>query len=302
VITFEDLARAAEAFQKAFGKEVAELEVGAVARAIREEVGRREEAIREVHTLLLTHRLPGAELLGEALAQLRGLMRGTEDGTVLAFNGCHAEIKEADRRANELAQALTDPRLHDLQRARGVLQRCWPFLEKEPDVSEGLREQAAKLDDLLKQETFFRQLPDIDQHARSLETAYGQRFQAAVTERAAAYTKALTELKGTPGWEEAAPAEQEHIAAPLASRIATEVEATIPIPQLRADTEACSARLQKAVAELATLLAGNRLVRLSVSGYFAGGIENEEQLDAALAGLRQECLKLLGMGKKILIQ
>ena len=35
--------------------------------------------------------------------------------------------------------------------------------------------------------------------------------------------------------------------------------------------------------------------------YFAGGIETEEQLDAALAGIREECERLIGAGKKIVL-
>jgi hypothetical protein len=299
---FGDLVKANEAFQSAFGKEIPELEPGAVVRTIREEVALHEESVRDIHTALLTHRLPGADVLADALEQMRALGRGTEANTIVAFNGCHAEVKEAVKRANELAQTLTEPRLHDLARARQALERCWPFLKDEADLDEGLRERAQKLADLLQQETFFRQFADIDQHARALESAYEQRFAAAVALRAEAYGKALAELKATPGWDEASPDQQERIAAPLASRCGTEVERGTPIPQLRADTDACPARLAKAVEDLARLLAGNRLVPLSLAGFFAGGIETEEQLDAALKGLREECLRHLGMGKKILVQ
>jgi hypothetical protein len=41
---------------------------------------------------------------------------------------------------------------------------------------------------------------------------------------------------------------------------------------------------------------------VSIGGYFSGGIETEEQLDAALAGVREECAKLIGAGKKVLVQ
>ena len=41
---------------------------------------------------------------------------------------------------------------------------------------------------------------------------------------------------------------------------------------------------------------------MSVGSYFAEGIETEEQLDAALNGLREKCAELIGEGKKILVQ
>jgi len=43
-------------------------------------------------------------------------------------------------------------------------------------------------------------------------------------------------------------------------------------------------------------------VRVAASGYFAGGIETEEQLDQALSGLKGQCLELIGAGKKALVQ
>ncbi len=39
---------------------------------------------------------------------------------------------------------------------------------------------------------------------------------------------------------------------------------------------------------------------LKVGGpYFGAGIETEEQLDAALTGLREACARLIGAGKKV---
>ena len=45
-----------------------------------------------------------------------------------------------------------------------------------------------------------------------------------------------------------------------------------------------------------------RVVSISVGSYFGGGIETEEQLDAALEGVREECARLIGAGKKIIVQ
>ena len=61
-------------------------------------------------------------------------------------------------------------------------------------------------------------------------------------------------------------------------------------------------RRNKAVEELLRLLDGNRVVKVSASSYFAGGVETEEQLDQALDGLKEQCLELIGAGKKVLIQ
>jgi hypothetical protein len=46
----------------------------------------------------------------------------------------------------------------------------------------------------------------------------------------------------------------------------------------------------------------NRVVKVSAAGYFAGWAETEEQLEQALGGLKEQCLELIGAGKKVLIQ
>lgn len=76
----------------------------------------------------------------------------------------------------------------------------------------------------------------------------------------------------------------------------------VPIPQLRADRDACDGRLRAAIAELRRIIDGERVVALSLGSYFAGGIETEEQLDAALDGVREECARLIGAGKKVIVQ
>ncbi|MFC1611275.1 hypothetical protein ACFL6C_09960, partial [Myxococcota bacterium] len=58
----------------------------------------------------------------------------------------------------------------------------------------------------------------------------------------------------------------------------------------------------KAVEEMLQLVDGNRVVSVSAGSYFSGGIENEEQLDQALGGLKEQCLELIGAGKKVLVQ
>jgi hypothetical protein len=50
------------------------------------------------------------------------------------------------------------------------------------------------------------------------------------------------------------------------------------------------------------VLEGERLVSVNIDTYFAGGIDTEEQLEAALAGIREECGRLIGAGKKVIVQ
>jgi hypothetical protein len=123
----------------------------------------------------------------------------------------------------------------------------------------------------------------------------------ALDARAGAYQKAFDALVASPGWTEISEEHQRRVGAPFERGRSSEAQG-IPIPQLRADRDACSSRLREAQAEVLRILDGERLVTVTLGSYFAGGIETEEQLDAALEGIREECAKLIGSGKKVLVQ
>lgn len=301
-IDFQEVVKAYEAFKAVFGKEVAELEQGAVARAIRDATARAEEDVREIHTLLTTHTLPGTHVLQAAIEQARVIRGGGEDNAVLTFNTCFEQLKEAIRRTAELKGKLTTPGIEDLKRARLAVRDFWPFLQAEADVEPGLADRATVLVDLLERETFFREIPAIDQNAREIAGEYQRRFEAAVVVRRTAYQAALEVLRAIPGWETLTSEQAGRVETPLAGPAGSAPGAQTPIPQIRAETEACSARLAKAIDDLMRLVDGNRIVHVRVSGYFAGGIDTVEQLDAALAGLREVCEKEIGSGKKVVIQ
>jgi hypothetical protein len=301
-LDFAKIVDASEYFKEVFGREISELEQGVVANAIREEIHRHDEELREVYTTLVQHNLPGADVLRIALDQMRSIRAGKEDHAILAFNAAYKELKEAIKRGAELTQVLTEPCLHDIGRARAALNVLWPFLRREPDLKDGDRDHAERLADLMEKETFFRELSAIDQHARALEAEHQRRHEEAAQARAAAYQDAAKKLRATPGWEQVGEDQQERVADPLISRATTDEAAHLSVPLLRADLAACPARLSKAVEEMLRLIDGNRVVQVAASSYFRGGIETEEQLDQALSGLREQCLGLIGAGKKVLVQ
>jgi hypothetical protein len=301
-LEFQHVVEAYEHFREVFGHDIPELEQGVVAKAIREEVSRHEEQLQEVHTTLVQHGLPGAEILRSALDQMRSIRTGKEDHVILTFNAAWSELKEAIKRGSELASALTSPRLQDLGRAREALGTRWSFLENEPDLDEEIRDHAARLGDLLQRETFFKEFAAIDQHARAITDEYDRRHAGAVAARVAAYEDAIARLHGTPGWAQLDADQQKRVEGPLVGRATAEKVDNISIPMLREQRDACPVLRAKAVEAMLKILDGARIERIVASSYFSGGIETEEQLDQALAGLRDECLSLIAAGKKVLVQ
>jgi hypothetical protein len=293
--------KASEAFRDTFGSEVRELNANAIVQELRREVASKEDTVASALSTLTANRLPGTTVLEGALGQMKAILRGSDDNAIATFNASHRGIKDAVKRAVEIEQTLSEPRLHDLERAHQAQASLWSFLRQEPDISEGLRAKATALDDFLARETFFKELPTIEQYTKAIELEFERRFEDALNARVAAYGEAFERLVKTPGWAEIDEDQQRRLAEPFERGRVRDTD-RVPIPQLRADCDACDGRLRSAIAELRRIIDGERVVTVSVGSYFAGGIETEEQLDAALDGVREECARLIGAGKKVIVQ
>ncbi|MGH2976168.1 MAG: BREX system P-loop protein BrxC, partial [Solirubrobacterales bacterium] len=300
-IEFAELVKASDAFRDTFGSDVGELNAGVIVAEVRKEIVQHEDTVVLANGQLTAHRLPGGGVLEGALGQMKAILRGSEDDTIATFNASHRSIKDAIKRAAELEQSLSEPRLRDLERARMALGKAWPFLREEANIAEDLSAKAATLEDLLARETFYKELPLIEQHAAAIETEYERRYDEAFSARIAAYTEAFDQLVQTPEWSSVEEDQQRTVAAPIRRGMAADKE-KVPIPQLRSDRDACEGRLRAAVAELRRLIDGERLATVILSSYFGGGVETEEQLDQVLDGIREECARLIGAGKKVIVQ
>jgi len=299
---YTDYLDANENFKEVFGREISELEESVVAATLCEELGNNEEQLRSMQTALVSHGLPGADVLGDGYDKMRAIAKARDCQAIKTFNASFKELKEAIKRAAELEAVLTEPALVDLDRAQTVLGSRWPFLDGEHDLDEGIRGYAAQLEDLMQRETFFRELPAIDQHSRDLEKEYGRRYELAVQDRAMVYGQALSTVRGHPAWTDLNDEQRERVSASLIDRTGTELEPQPDIPLLRAHSDACQSLLNKAIEEMMRMVDGNRVTTVNAGSYFSGGVESEEQLDAALEGLREECAAQIGAGKKVLVQ
>jgi Family of unknown function (DUF6079) len=300
-IEFAELVKASEAFRETFGSDVGELNAGVIVAELRKQVAQHEDTVASANGQLAAHRLPGGGVLEGALGQMKAILRGSEDDAIATFNASHRSIQDAIRRAAELDQSLSEPRLRDLERGRMAIGSAWPFLRQEANIGEDLSAKAAALEDLLARETFYKELPSIEQYASAIENEYELRYEEALSARIAAYTKACAQLVQTPGWSSVEENQQRKVAAPIQGGMAADKE-KVPIAQLRSDRDACDGRLRAAVAELHRLIDGERIATVSLSSYFGGGVETEEQLDAVLDGIREECARLIGAGKKVIVQ
>ncbi len=301
-IDFADVVKAGDHFTDTFGRSVKELSAGSVASELRTALSACQDDVQRAKDLLVSQRLPGTVVLDDVLAQMRVIERGTEEVAISEFNSSHQTLKEGIKRANELNTTLTTGVVRDLDQATRVLLTQWPFLDRETDLDASVRDAATSLADLLERATFFRELTDIGLVRKVLEIEHDKRFGAALAAKVEAYQGALEQLVDTPGWTELGEDAKQQIAGGLRRHADDNGDPRPSIEQLRADREACVARLQQAVHAIHQIVDGDRVATVDAKLFFRGGVEDVEQLEAALTGLREECERLIADGKKIVIQ
>lgn len=297
---YTELIKAAEGIKETFGSEARELTASAIVEDLRREIAKVEDSVASALQLLTIHKLPGGTMLENALGQMRAITREPENNAITSFNASYRSLKDAIKLAADIEHHLPEPRLHTLERARTALKASWPFLRDEADVPGELRDKASSLEDLLEKESFYKELPSIEQHVRDIEAEYEKRYQAALSARVDAYSKAFDRLVTTPGFAEIDEAQQLRLAAPFEKGKSRE-SVRLPIPQLRSERDACEGRLRNAIAELHRIIDGERVVTVNLASFFSGGLETEEQLESAIEGLREECARLIGAGKKVIV-
>ena len=223
---------------------------------------------------------------GARSTRCASIRTGTEDQAILTFNAATRSSRRRSSAAAELARRLTPPQLHDISRARRALGDALAV----PDARAGPQRRAcastpSSSRTCSQRETFFRELAgDRPAHA-ALEQEYERRRQDAVeAARARPTTRRSRRCTARRAGTSSTPSSRSRCRARSARARATDGADAISIPLLREQIDACPAVLGKAIEEMLRIVDGTRVVRVDVASYFAGGIETEEQLEAALDG------------------
>ena len=301
-VDFVHVVAASEHYLSTFGSAVKELALSPVVAEIREAIRHCQDDVDAARATLSSNRFPGVDLLDDTLADMKAILRGSEEDSLMAFNSTHERLKDGIRRAAEVTKALPHSAVGDVERAQRALMTQWPFLDTEPDLDQAVRDAAERLRELLDRETFFRELADIDAACDVIEAEHVRRFGEALDAKVAAYAEALAKLTGLPEWAAVSDDIKEQVAAPLHVHANDDGSTTPVIRQVRADCDACQARLDTAVNQIYEIVEGDRMASVSIEPFFRGGVSDLEQLEAAMHGLREECERLIAAGKKIFVK
>ena len=130
--------------------------------------------------------LPGADFIEAAISQMRGIRRGNEENAILSFNASHKNIKDAIKRGADLGKALTASALGDIAYACSAVTNML-VLSEEPNIDPDFVAKGKLLEDLLKRETFFRDLGSIAQAGTAINAEFKRRCNEALDTRVKTY-------------------------------------------------------------------------------------------------------------------
>ena len=313
------LAKAAQAYEEITGKDV-NIEEGDIAHAFQQVAAADREELRPLVARLQALGVPGVGALADHLAWVEGILQMAPDDCVRTLAGEGKAYLEGRRRARRLAELASEANLEALAAARRIVAEQWPVLQaRGPDPE--LESLASALRDLLDSEGALDQIDKIQEAAHRIADAYAALYRDLYARRRQAYLAALDHVKGLPDWAaycedpEVTDESKQALLAPLTARIGPAEEPDLPrgatvcrvsgasVAQMESDLAAVEGVTRDVVRRLLEYLEPpETIARFRVADAVTGRITTEQELDQALAVLREKLAKLLAQGKTVVLE
>ena len=299
------LREAGKTLEKSFGKHCPSLTVESIAGTLREQLGSEIALLEQTHELLRDLVLPGIGAIEQGLNTLRVIKDSDDEDTIQTFLESADTLKKAITRARGIEQSVTGPARLGLERAQAAHKQVGPVLERETEVDDPARKALVQLHDHLESETFYEHLPAIERAAATALNCFHALYTEAFAARRQAYADALETLYRAAGWSDLKEAEQADVAQRLRARSSDEPldepwrQAASILSSLRDQADAAKGLLDAALEALRKLVTP-RAVTIRVSSLFTEPIVTEN-LDDALAAIREEIEKALADGKPVVL-
>jgi len=292
--------------------ETVDVEVGTISTAFIELA---EEEMALLTPLLAEARargLPITDHLEDYRNDLQKVLRSDGEDAVGILAGEGNSFREARDKTRQIREALTEKNLLILDRARRVVSGIWPTLRSRPEVEE-LIGNNGELEGLLLSEAFYEQMAQIAQLSQEISDAYRSIYDESHSNRRIVFSQAVKELENRPEWasvpQELAPS----VLQPLTSRACErpglpEGETVCPdcratVGQMETDLVALAGLKFQAIDRVLGIVEQDHIERVRLAAYFDGGVlDSEEAVQAATERLREDLLKILAEGKKIVLE
>lgn len=312
-VTLKDLRNATIQYEQLTGDEV-DVEEAAIARAFKKLAGEELNALLPVISEARANNLPVIGLLEEHRDTLQEVQSAASDDAVRILAGEGNSFRETRDRVRKVREAVSAENLRAIRDARSATGELWPTLQDRPE-GEDLTEKAAELDSLLSSETFYEHVPQIGLLAREIKAAYLSPYTDLHRKRLEAFSKAIEEIKGLSEWALVPEGVAVSVLRPLTSRTCEqdglpEGAAVCPVchatmGEIEAELAALSSyrsRVMARVLELATPDEPDAVERVRLAAYFDGSLDTPDAVEVVTERLKEDLLKLLAEGKRIVFE
>ena len=316
-VGLKTLTQAVQQLEDLTGDEV-DVEEGAIAAAFKKVAAEELERLYPLKALAEAHQLPIVPLLAEYQQTLAGIQSSASDDCVRILTETGAAFGENRERVRKLREALSPKALGALKQARLATEQVWQRLAAHRPSPE-IKECVLDLKGLLASDQFAESSEAIAAKTRAVLAAYEQAYVTLFDRRAQAYQKAVDEIRNRPEWEPLAKTNQdvaESLIAPLIARLGAEDDKNAVVngtglgdaslTEMESDLAAIDGLRSSALVKLQELSMGGEkktpVRRIRIADVFNRPIQTQQDLDAALAQLRDSLQKCIDEGAAIILE
>lgn len=316
-VGLKTLTQAVQQLEDLTGQEV-DVEEGAIATAFKKIAADELEGLYPLKALAAAHGLPIVPLLSEYQQTLVGIQASTSDDCVRILTETGTSFGRTREKVRRISEVLDEKALGVLQQARTATEQVWQRLSAHCSSGE-VAQSVSDLKDLLASELFTESLDTIAVKTKLVLDAYKQAYLALFKRRAEAYHKALDEIKNRPEWEPLAKTNKdlaESLVAPLNVRIGAEADkaavtdgtglGNASLTEMESDLAAVDGLRSSVLVKMQELSMGSErkapVRRVRVAEIFNRPIQTQEDLEAAIAQLRDSLQKFIDEGAAIILE
>jgi hypothetical protein len=310
-IDLPTLKRAVESYEDLTGGTV-DMDKAAIAEALKAFAAGEIKRVLPVEAQAKAHGVPVLGTVGDYRESLATIESGSADDCVTILAGGGVSLKQGHDRVRKIADCLDEKGLATLRNARRAVGEVWNLLD--PEARAQLQPKANAVRELLSTEALLDSLSSIQRSSREILGTYRTQYESRHADRTEQFRVAIEKIKGRDEWTAVPEAMREPVLAPLQSRCCDDPKlpdgslacesCRAGLSQMESDVAALGGLIAQVVAQVQKLITPPDvpLRRVRVADFFAGTLEDEEQVRQSVARLQDYLLKLLSEGVKIVVE
>lgn len=311
-LDLKTLTTAVQRYEGLTGDEV-DVEEAAIASAIKKVAGEELKELLPLAALAQANHLPVGAVLEEYRATLESILTAASDECVTILAGEGRSLKESRDQVREIRGAFDEAGLAVIRQARHATGQAWPALAAR-GLNPELAAAATEVASLSAAPEVYAKLAHLSRLTKEILTTYRDAYLALHRQRAAAFAKAVEEVKGLPECGQVAEHDQGPALAPLTSRAcdagdladaAAVCEAChATMSEMESDLVALAGLKSRVIARIQELTAPEAppVTRVRIAELVTGPLESEEAVNTAMELLREHLYKLVAAGARIVLE